>query len=216
MVGPTKPKPRRRRSLLSASDSAEVGGSWPMRRHRLTTGPPADEAPDVGVEGAELLLHGEEGACVAHRRLHLGPVADDASVREQLLHPRRREAGHLGDVEPRRRPCGTRRRRFRIVDQLNPACAPSSTRNSKWVGSSWTGTPHSVSWYATISGSLPAQSQRGDVAVVPSPWRSWCHRRGELRRRDPVEDVTPQRAVLGEARDGRSPRRGRAPCRGAP
>ena len=70
-----------------------------MRRHLLTIGPPADEAPDVGVEGAELLLHGEEGAGVAHGRLHLGPVADDAGVAQQLLHPGRREAGHLGGVE---------------------------------------------------------------------------------------------------------------------
>src|SRR5579864_4920233 len=39
------------------------------------------------------------------------------------------------------------------MDQLSPACAPSSTRNSKCLGSSCTGTPHSRSWYWSISGS---------------------------------------------------------------
>src|SRR5436309_13393495 len=41
------------------------------------------------------------------------------------------------------------------VDQLSPACADSSTRNSKCVRSSWTGTPHSRSWYDCISRSFP-------------------------------------------------------------
>src|SRR6266404_3645870 len=42
---------------------------------------------------------------------------------------------------------------FSTIVQLNPACAPSSTRNSKCLRSSWTGTPHSRSWYWSISGS---------------------------------------------------------------
>src|SRR5882672_6759849 len=47
------------------------------------------------------------------------------------------------------------------IDQLSPACAASSTRNSKCWRSSWTGTPHSRSWYASINGlSLPAQVHR--------------------------------------------------------
>src|ERR1051325_4729476 len=37
-----------------------------------------DEAPDIAVEAAELLLHLQEGARVADRRFDLHAVADDA------------------------------------------------------------------------------------------------------------------------------------------
>src|SRR3712207_3770991 len=36
-----------------------------------------------------------------------------------------------------------------MVSQLNPACAPSRTRNSNSSRSSCTGTPHSTLWYRT-------------------------------------------------------------------
>src|SRR5690606_31526591 len=45
----------------------------------------ADEAPDVSIEAAELLLHGEEAAGVRDRGLDLLPVADDAGIGEQPL-----------------------------------------------------------------------------------------------------------------------------------
>src|ERR1700682_4824068 len=46
-----------------------------------------------------------------------------------------------------------------MVSQDSPAWAPSSVRNSNSLRSLRTGTPHSLSWYATISG-LRAQRQR--------------------------------------------------------
>jgi len=45
-------------------------------------GAAADKLPDVGVEAAEFLLHGQKRACILHRRLDLEPVADDAGVGE--------------------------------------------------------------------------------------------------------------------------------------
>ncbi len=48
----------------------------------------------------------------------------------------------------------------RMVIQESPACALSSTRNSKRVLSSVTGRPHSSSWYLVYRGSVPAQPQR--------------------------------------------------------
>ena len=35
----------------------------------------------------------------------------------------------------------------RTVRQDKPACWVSSSKNSKWIWSSWTGLPHSLSWY---------------------------------------------------------------------
>ena len=49
---------------------------------------------------------------------------------------------------------------LRIVIQLNPAWALSSTRNSNSVLSSVTNFPHSRSWYFTYSSSVPHQPQR--------------------------------------------------------
>ena len=39
-----------------------------------------------------------------------------------------------------------------IVDQLRPACADSSNKNSNSLLSLWTGTAHSLSWYSTSVG----------------------------------------------------------------
>src|SRR5215472_11475298 len=56
-----------------------------------------------------------------------------------------------------------------MVLQLRPACAPSSSRNSKRRRSSWTGAPHSQSWYASISGLAPPadQAQRSRAFAPP-------------------------------------------------
>ncbi len=43
-----------------------------------------DEAPDVLIEGAELLLHFKKGLRVAHRRGDLEPVANDAGIRQKF------------------------------------------------------------------------------------------------------------------------------------
>ena len=76
-----------------------MAGSCSTRRHLFTLGTAPDEPPDVGVEGAELVLHGDEGAGVAHGGLNLGPIADDAGVEEDLLDPLGGEPGHLLHIE---------------------------------------------------------------------------------------------------------------------
>src|SRR5829696_7191941 len=53
-----------------------------------------------------------------------------------------------------------------MVRQLSPACAPSTVRSSNSAWSSWVGTPQSPSWYAIISGSVPAHSQRVSWPMV--------------------------------------------------
>src|SRR6266851_3425428 len=55
---------------------------------------------------------------------------------------------------------------FSTIVQLNPACAPSSTRNSKCLRSSWTGTPHSRSWYWSISGSSTLTHEHRLIVAV--------------------------------------------------
>src|SRR5690348_9339381 len=59
-----------------------------------------------------------------------------------------------------------------MVSQLRPACAPSRIRNSNSSRSSWTGTPHSVSWYGIYS-SVLAQGHRNISAS--HPLRSVAH-----------------------------------------
>src|SRR5579883_2031340 len=46
-----------------------------------------------------------------------------------------------------------------MIDQLRPACAPSSVSSSNRMRSSCCGTPHSLSWYGSIHSSF-AQVQR--------------------------------------------------------
>src|ERR1700740_591945 len=70
MVGPTKLKPSARRARLRASESGVSAG----------TAPAARPLPQEAVEAAVLLGQGEDGAGVAHRRLDLETVADDAGV----------------------------------------------------------------------------------------------------------------------------------------
>src|SRR2546422_4013366 len=48
--------------------------------------PAADKAPEIGVEAAEFLLHGQEGFGVLNGGGDFEPVADDARVGEQFLH----------------------------------------------------------------------------------------------------------------------------------
>src|SRR5436190_13645184 len=59
----------------------------------------ADEAPDVRVEGAELLLHLQERTRVLDGGADLEPVADDAGVGEQPARLARAEARDLRGIE---------------------------------------------------------------------------------------------------------------------
>jgi hypothetical protein len=61
--------------------------------------PAADEAPDVLVETAELLLHRQDRAGVGHGGGNLQPVADDAGIGEQLGLPASIVASDLGGIE---------------------------------------------------------------------------------------------------------------------
>lgn len=53
-----------------------------------------------------------------------------------------------------------------MVIQLSPAWNPSSTSFSNSARESRSATPHSVSWYAVYSGSVPHQGQRTGASSV--------------------------------------------------
>lgn len=97
-----------------------------------------DEAPEVAVEGAELFLHGEEGARVADWRRRFQAVADDAGVGEEGGDFLRVVAG-----DSRRR--NYRRRGGALIgEDGGPAEAGLGSfrmRSSKRSRSSWWGTP---------------------------------------------------------------------------
>src|SRR5207302_399316 len=69
------------------------------RARAVDDGYARDERPEVAVEGAELALHGEEGAGVADRRVDLQPVTHDGRVLEQRPAAARIEARHPPRVE---------------------------------------------------------------------------------------------------------------------
>src|SRR6266705_3276376 len=62
--------------------------------------PPAGEAPEISVEGAEFPLHVEEGAGVADGGLDLEAIAHDPRVAEQPFDVAGAKARHLDRVEP--------------------------------------------------------------------------------------------------------------------
>src|SRR5205814_4391111 len=78
---------------------AERVGLLGLRRDlvaAIDAGASADEAPDIGVEAAELLLHREELLCIGDRAVELEAVADQALVFHKAIDARRTEARHLG------------------------------------------------------------------------------------------------------------------------
>ena len=83
MVDPTKVKPRRFRSLATASESSVRAGRSDMSpgpvHHRRSVHP----GPQVAVEGSLLVPDGQERPGVGHRTLHLEPVAHDAGILQQ-------------------------------------------------------------------------------------------------------------------------------------
>ena len=97
-------------------------------------GPSLDKTPAVGVKVLELFLNFEECACVAHCRFDLHPVANDLRIRCELLDL---SLGVMRDflrIEFVERAAITFPL-FSTSDQLNPACAPESTRTSKCLRS---------------------------------------------------------------------------------
>jgi hypothetical protein len=105
----------------------------------------ADEAPDVAIEGAELLLHREEEAGVGDGRLDLEAlrmIPGSDRRRSTARGVMRATRAGAKSWKARRKPSRLRN----TTAQLSPAWKASKTRNSKIFRSSWTGTPHSSSW----------------------------------------------------------------------
>src|SRR5690606_26985957 len=76
------------------------------RRRHLRLLPPAvhdrlavDEAPNVGIEAAELVLDLEKLSCVRDRGFDLEPIADDAGVCQQALDGAPIETRHTLGIE---------------------------------------------------------------------------------------------------------------------
>src|SRR5690606_35481984 len=84
--GPTKLKPRRRRSLLRAREASVCDSSqgFPGEYGRAI-GRSRLEAPDISGERAEFGLDGEGVAGVVDGRGNLAAVADDAGVEQQAF-----------------------------------------------------------------------------------------------------------------------------------
>ena len=74
-------------------------GDFGHRRRAVDDGLAVDEAPEVGVEAAELALHLERRLGVADGRRHLGSIADDARVGEQAGDVIGAVRGDAGDIE---------------------------------------------------------------------------------------------------------------------
>lgn len=121
--------------------------------------PAGEECEGVVVEAAEFFPDGDELPGVVDGAVELPAVADDAVVLHQPVYVLR---GHLCYFSTSKWWKALRypSRLRRMVIQESPACALSSTRNSKRVLSSVTGRPHSSSWYLVYRGSVPAQPQR--------------------------------------------------------
>src|SRR5690606_41120383 len=58
-----------------------------------------DEAPDIGVEAAELFLHVEETPRILDRRFDLQPITNDARIAHQLLDRARVETRDAHGIE---------------------------------------------------------------------------------------------------------------------
>src|SRR4029450_11916436 len=81
-----------------------------------------------------------------------------------------------------------------MVSQLKPACAPSRMRNSNRTLSSWTGTPHSTSWYAMLR-DVRAQLQR----MRRSPGVSAVTSSRALSSRNPASVAPTRRGARSHA-----------------
>src|SRR5262245_30968139 len=197
MVGPTNRNPRRIRSRDIAVASGVVAGTSRGVRHRFCIG-----VPPTKDQRCRSRLPPSRSSSSTARAFAIG-----ASIVSRLrTMPSSRRSRATSRAPKRATRAGSKRaktwryrgRFARIVRQLSPACAPSSTRNSNRVRSSCAGTPHSSSWYATSSGSLPAQPQRvTGTALGGGPGRD----RGSTRvAEEPPEEDRREEEI---ARSGR-------------
>src|SRR5439155_19370535 len=85
--------------LAHGVGSRAADGDVADRADAILEGPAVDEAPDVGVEGAELGLDLQEAAGVADGGVDLEAVADDCRVGQEAADVARAEAGGGDGVE---------------------------------------------------------------------------------------------------------------------
>ena len=78
-----------------AAGGRQIGEGAKLVDHGLAI----DKAPDVSVEAAEFVLHGEEVPCVFYGRADLAAIANQPGVSEHLFDVDRAEAGDLSRVE---------------------------------------------------------------------------------------------------------------------
>ena len=100
VVGPTKRKPRRFKSLLERSGFGRARGELLERvvvRHAWCA---VDESPDVLIEAAELLLHGDHARALLIGGLDLAPVPHDRRIRDEALDVALGELRHGVWIEP--------------------------------------------------------------------------------------------------------------------
>ena len=70
-----------------ASDSARARRDLPEHLPRIQARLAAHELPDVAIEAAELFLHSKKCLGILDGGRDLQPVADNAGIAQQLLHP---------------------------------------------------------------------------------------------------------------------------------
>src|SRR6267143_2958954 len=129
-VEPTKLNPRCLRSLLNASDSDEVAGICRMVFHRFSFGRPSTKRQQYESKlpnSSWILRNARALRTAASIFMRLRIIAEsNASVSIRRAENRATFSGS-NSSKARRYPS----RFFSTIVQLNPACAPSSTRNSK-------------------------------------------------------------------------------------
>ena len=166
MVGPTKEKPRRLRSLLIACDRSVSAGTALIAVHVVLDDCPIDESPQV----RDRIVEFEPGPGVADRRVDLRPVAHDALVGEQALDIALVERCHdLGIEAPVCGPIGVELAQDRRPRQAR-LCTFENRGTRTAPAASCSGTPHTSSWYRTYAS-----------PIVGPPPRAHEHARASTR-----------------------------------
>ena len=155
----------------------------------------ADERPQVRVERTELPLDLAHASRVVHRGLDLEPVANDArswSRRSTFAGVKRATFAGSNPANALRYPSLL----FKIVDQGGARLGALEAEHLEQAASSWTGTPHSSSWYARTGWSSGTHSQRFGIGsnasighrhghtVVVEAWARGSRRSAARGRRD--------------------------------
>ncbi len=229
MVEPTNLKPRRIRSRLSGVGLGGARGNLRRGAPGVLARDTVHEAPLVGGETAELVLHAQEGAGVRDRGGDLEPVADDARVAEQRFHPAGRVARHARRIEAVERlavglapgehevPAEPRLRPFEHEELEQPRARRAAARPTRRRGRR-----RDARCAPRRSGPPPAGSRTRLVPAWPSSRRArpiWGSRRsGPARCAGRTAGRKPAPAPAGRSRRARrwpAPRRRRTGRRSA-